>query len=77
MLIHTSMENFDLYIRDIAASLKTMSAGAGSEADLSTIETKLGDIATQLEAVVTKLNAIDGHLNPIYTAEYTAPEAGE
>ena len=68
------MENFDLYIRDIVASLKTIAGGSGSTADLSTIETKLGDIATQLEAVVTKLNAIDGHLNPVYTAEYTPPE---
>lgn len=61
------MENLDLYIRDIAASLKTI-AGGGASADLSSVVTKL-------EAIVTKLEAIDGHLNPLYNADYVAPNS--
>ena len=63
------MDNLDLYIRDIAASLKTIAAG-GASADLSSVVTKL-------EAIVTKLEAIDGLLNPLYNADYVAPEQGE
>lgn len=70
------MDNLDLYIRDIAASLKTI-AGGGAAADLSSVATKLDTVATKLDSVVAKLDAIDGHLNPLYNADYVAPGSGE
>jgi len=69
------MENLDLYIRDIAASLKTISGKEESTTDLTNVVSKLDSIATELGNITTKLNAIDGHLNPIYTADYVAPNA--
>jgi len=62
------MENLDLYIRDIAASLKALAGKEASTTDLS-------DVVTKLDAIATKLDAIDGHLNPLYNADYVAPNA--
>ena len=70
------MENFDLYIRDIAASLKSIAGKEETTTDLTNVVSKLDSIATELGNITTKLNAIDGHLNPIYTADYVAPTSG-
>ena len=74
-------------LNKINETLQGMSTGSGSgsasevaklEAIASKIEantTALGTLATKLEAIATKLEAIDGHLNPLYSADYVAPES--
>lgn len=73
-------------LKEINETLQGMSAGSSSSSSdnstaLGTIADKiqanteaLGTIVTKLGDIVTKLGNIDGHLNPLYAADYVAPE---
>jgi len=69
--------NEEKILYEIASALKTIAAQNSADNSGSSIVTKLDSIASKLDTIATKLNAIDGHLNPLYQADYTAPEAAE
>lgn len=67
-------------LNKINETLQGMSTGSGSGsasevAKLEAIATKIEANTTALGTIATKLEAIDGHLNPLYSADYVAPES--
>lgn len=68
-------ETHDLIMRDIASSLRTIASGGASHTDLASIVSKLDTLASKQDAIATKLEAIATKLNPLYTADYVAPDS--